>query len=315
MRAFISYSHRDTDALERLHAHLASLRREGSVSTWYDRDILAGSELTPEIQRELESADLFLLLISPDFIASDYCITIEMSHALERHDQGTARVVPIIIEPCDWKSIDSLRRIKAVPKDGKPVSEWANENTAYLDIVQEIRRIVENFQPATTVESAPPSNSPSAQSDRRSRYRVQKDFDEIDRREFREKCFSEIKSYFEEAINEISQIEGIKARFTSDGPSKFYCTIINKLTRRGTAHITVHCGASGAFMGDIYFSFAENAPINTSNGGFQVSHDEYDLFLQDSMSAMTRSGQRLSSEQAAKHLWNQFIEQAGITNA
>lgn len=78
---------------------------------------------TDEFHSELEATDLFLFLVSPDFIASDYCVEQEMRRALERHDAGDARVVPIIVEPCNWTSMNALRRLKAVPIDGKPVSE------------------------------------------------------------------------------------------------------------------------------------------------------------------------------------------------
>ena len=84
MRAFISYSHSDKAALDRLHVHLKNLTREGRIETWYDRNILAGGELDAEIERELEASDLFLLLVSPDFIASDYCVEREMRRRRDR---------------------------------------------------------------------------------------------------------------------------------------------------------------------------------------------------------------------------------------
>ena len=102
MKVFISYSHKDCEALERLHTHLAPLRSEGLIDTWYDRQILAGGKIDAEIGRELESCDLFLMLVSPDFLASDYCVNREMKRALERHREDAAHVVPIIVEPCDW---------------------------------------------------------------------------------------------------------------------------------------------------------------------------------------------------------------------
>ena len=136
MKAFISYSHKDDVALERLHTHMAVLRREGRLDAWFDREILAGGDLDAEIVEQLESCGLFLLLVSPDFLASDYCVDREMERALERHHAGEAQVVPIIVEPCDWKSTP-LRKLKALPRDGKPISEWMNENNAYIDVVKE----------------------------------------------------------------------------------------------------------------------------------------------------------------------------------
>lgn len=110
----------DAAALEHLHTHLANLQREGHIETWYDREILAGDALDDEIERELEAADLFLLLVSPDFIASDYCVERELQRALEGHEAQEARVVPIIVEPCDWITLKPFRRLKAVPEDGNP---------------------------------------------------------------------------------------------------------------------------------------------------------------------------------------------------
>ena len=86
MRVFLSYSHRDEQMLDRLRTHLAPLRREGHIEAWYDREIHAGGELDEEVSEQLESSQLFLLLVSPDFLASNYCYEREMQRALERHD-------------------------------------------------------------------------------------------------------------------------------------------------------------------------------------------------------------------------------------
>ena len=142
MKVFISYSHKDESTLERLHTHLAVLRRDGRIDEWFDREILAGGEIDAEIAERLESSRLFLLLVSPDFLSSDYCVEREMERALERHRSGDARVVPIIVEPCDW-AYTPLRDLKALPRCGKPVSEWTNQNNAFLDVVRELRRVLE----------------------------------------------------------------------------------------------------------------------------------------------------------------------------
>ena len=185
MKVFVSYSHKDEAALERLRTHLATLRRDGRIDEWFDREILAGGEIDAEIAERLESSGLFLLLVSPDFLASDYCMEREMERALERHRSGAARVVPIVIEPCDWTSTP-LRDLKALPQNGKPISEWTNENNAFLDIVQELRRVLdaEGMPHATVREEATVRAGPVQPSVRR--YRVKRDFDEIDRSDFRE---------------------------------------------------------------------------------------------------------------------------------
>ena len=159
MKAFISYSHRDDWARERLHTHLEMLRREGQIEDWYDREILAGDDIDDEISEQLESCELFLPLVSPDFLASRYCYEREMTRALKRHDAGEVRVVPIIIEPCDWAN-SPLKRLKALPRNGKPVVVWTNQNTAFLDVVTELRRIVAGGTEGISDSSAMPSVEP-----------------------------------------------------------------------------------------------------------------------------------------------------------
>ncbi|WP_227272158.1 toll/interleukin-1 receptor domain-containing protein [Roseobacter weihaiensis] len=309
MRAFISYSHQDAVALERLHVHLANLHREGRVETWYDRDILAGDILDDEISRELEAADLFLLLVSPDFIASSYCVEREMQRALERHDAGEARVVPIVVEPCEWAATPQLSRLKAVPKDGNPISEWANANNAYLNVVREIRRIVDAGETA-----APASSAPATQWQGTPPYRVQRDFDEIDRSDYRDAAFITIKAYFRRAIGEIDAVEGLRGRFVNRGETAFGSTVVNRGRQHGAAHITVQCRNAGFALGDIYFSFSESAADNKANGGFNVSSDAYEQFLIATTMMFGDEPDRLNPEQAAAYLWNRFIEQAGITH-
>ena len=98
VRVFISYSHRNEAVWGQLYTHFAPLRREGLIEAWFDREILPGGEIDAEIAHELDACDLFLLLVSPDFLASDYCVEREMSRALERHEAGEARVIPIIVD-------------------------------------------------------------------------------------------------------------------------------------------------------------------------------------------------------------------------
>lgn len=309
MKAFISYSHHDESALERLHTHLAMLRREGRIVDWFDREILAGAELDKEITEQLETCDLFLPLVSPDFLASNYCYETEMTRALERHDAGEVRVVPIIIEPCDWTA-SPLRKLKALPKDGKPVSEWTNQNTAFLDVVTELRRILSEDQtePSAAIPTASEASTPESR-----RYRIKHDFDEIDRSDYRRRAFEEIRKYFESAVAELNDVEGLRGRFSEIGPQSFTCTVVNRAMDRGTAHITVHASRGNAGMGDIYYSFTESAPVNTSNGGFSVESDEYELFLQPWMFTASSDDERLTPNGAAELLWSEFIQQAGVS--
>ncbi|MCA9120431.1 MAG: toll/interleukin-1 receptor domain-containing protein [Planctomycetales bacterium] len=138
---FYSYSHCDECLRDELERHLSSLKREGLISHWHDRRIEGGEEWKTKIDDGLESAHLILLLVSSDFLASDYCYNIEMKRALERHHAGHARVIPIILRSCDW-SAAPFHSIQALPKDGMAVTSWSNQDEAFTDIAKSIRTIV-----------------------------------------------------------------------------------------------------------------------------------------------------------------------------
>jgi hypothetical protein len=99
----ISYAHRDQALKDELILHLSPLRRQGIIAHWHDRNIDAGDDWKQEIDTHFNTAGMILLLVSPDFIASDYCYDIEMKRALERHDAGECRVIPVFLRACHWK--------------------------------------------------------------------------------------------------------------------------------------------------------------------------------------------------------------------
>ena len=142
MKTFISYSHQDESWFERLKIHIAPLIRKGDLSIWSDHEVLAGQPLNSEISKNMESAELFLLLLSPAYFASDYCMNVELNHALVRHQSDDVKIVPIIVEACNWQSISKLNDLKIIPKDAKPISNWEDQNTAFVDVIEEIDRLV-----------------------------------------------------------------------------------------------------------------------------------------------------------------------------
>lgn len=142
---FCSYAHEDEAKLDLLKVHLSVLRRSGLIRLWYDRDIGAGQELDVEVQRHLEQADLILLLVSPSFLASNYCYDREGQRALERHHDGSARVLPIILEFCDWLHTP-FAKLRATPLDGTPISDFQNLHKAYFQITSDIRAAAESLE-------------------------------------------------------------------------------------------------------------------------------------------------------------------------
>ncbi len=142
---FISYAREDEKPRKNLEKHLKSLQHEGIISVWYDRNISAGTEWKYQIDMHLDAAQLILLLISPDFLASDYCYSKEMVRAIERHDNGKARVIPIILRRINWQSTP-FGQLKALPIDGRPVtgSTWRNQDEALFNVTESIIEVIAN---------------------------------------------------------------------------------------------------------------------------------------------------------------------------
>jgi TIR domain len=156
IEVFFSYSHKDEKLREELEKHLSLLRRDGVIASWHDRKISAGTQWAGQIDKHLDTANVILLLISANFLSSDYCYDIEMKRAIERHDMGEARVIPIILRACDWKGAP-FGHIQALPKDAKPVTSWRSRDQAFSDVAQGIKKVVGEL-----MESPVTSNKPQA---------------------------------------------------------------------------------------------------------------------------------------------------------
>jgi tetratricopeptide (TPR) repeat protein len=127
-----------------LEKHLAWLRRRYQLTNWHDREILPGEEWEQAIDAHLNTANLILLLISPDFMASEYCYGKEMQRALERHQAGTCRVIPILLRPTYWKGAP-FSSLQLLPTDAKPITRWPDRDEAFQDVVEEINRTIEDL--------------------------------------------------------------------------------------------------------------------------------------------------------------------------
>jgi hypothetical protein len=149
---FLSYAHEDEPLLQKLETHLSSLKRQGLISTWYDRQIIPGTDWGKVIDQRLVQATIILLLVSPSFFASDYCYQIEMQNALERHESSEAQVIPIIMRPVYWKGAPfahlqglPIAHLQALPTDAKAITTWDNQDEAFVDVVAGIRRAITAF--------------------------------------------------------------------------------------------------------------------------------------------------------------------------
>lgn len=145
VRVAFSYSHKDEELRDQLETHLKLLQRSGFISSWHDRRIMPGDNWKDQIDDNFKQADLILLLVSADFIASDYCYDVEMKMALKRESSGDARVAPVILRACEWREAP-FGKLQALPKDGKGVTSWGNRDEAWNDVATGIRRAVEELR-------------------------------------------------------------------------------------------------------------------------------------------------------------------------
>ncbi|MCD0460077.1 toll/interleukin-1 receptor domain-containing protein [Roseiconus lacunae] len=142
---FYSYSHADEALRNELEKHLSVLKREGFIDQWHDRQIEAGQEWEPSIDKNLMQAHIVLLLVSSDFLASNYCYETEMKAAMERHSVREARVIPIVLRSCDW-SLAPFGKLQALPKDAMAVTSWENQDEAFTDVAKGLRRAVDTVR-------------------------------------------------------------------------------------------------------------------------------------------------------------------------
>ena len=141
---FISYAHADEDLKMQLEKHLTPLKRNGLIDKWSDHQIEPGQDWANQIDRNLKTADIILLLVSPDFVSSDYCTGIELKEAMKRCKNGEAIVVPVILKPCNWMWLE-FKDLQAVPKEGKAITTWPDKDLAFLDVTTRIGQLAQGL--------------------------------------------------------------------------------------------------------------------------------------------------------------------------
>ncbi len=138
-KVFLSYSKADRPLLEQLSTQLALMERKGELQLWDDSDIAPGQEWDNAIKANLAAADVILLLVSADFLATSYIWDVEITKAIERHERGEAKVIPIILRPCDWTDTP-FGKLNGLPSKGKPITKFEDRDEAWLEVVQGIKK-------------------------------------------------------------------------------------------------------------------------------------------------------------------------------
>lgn len=310
-KLFFSYSHKDEELRNELETHLALLKRQGVISSWHDRRITAGSDVDHAISSELESSQIVLLLVSAHFLASDYCYEKEMARALEKHEAGSAVVIPVILHPCDWRSAP-FGHLRATPTDGKPVSMYANQHEAFAIVAKDVREAAKSVQaPELSPKGEENRKSPGArvpQGDRTSNLRIKRKFDDHERDEFLEDSYEYIARYFDGSLQELSaRNPHIKTRFKRLSETSFAAFIYERGERVAECSVS-HGGGTFGSPG-IAYSQSGEAPRNSYNEFLSVVDDGYTLQLKPLGMQMfgDHRGDALTQQGAAEYYWSLFI--------
>ncbi len=312
---FFSYSHKDEEFRDELEIHLSILKRQGVISTWHDRRIGAGKEFNAQISEHIEKDNIILLLVSPYFLASDYCYDIEMKKAMERHEKGEARVIPVIIHPCDWKGTP-FGKLLATPTDGKPISKFTNRHDAFLEVTSAIREAAEEMKGSPAVSQPETTRTPKRKSAkipdpdiRSSNLRIKKTFSDREKDKFLSDAFEYISNYFEGSLKELEKRNPeVESDFRRIDANHFTSAIYigGKVANR----CKIWFGGRQSFPGGIAYSRGHFMVDNSYNESLNVEDDGYMMFLRPIGMTFYRSEQkeRLTLEGAAEYFWEIFIE-------
>lgn len=239
-----------------------------------------------------------------------------MLRAIERHNAGTCAVVPVILRPCDWHDTP-FGGLLAVPKDGKPITQWPDIDAAFLDVTTAIKRIVRERQGSLprSVErkSSPASHAVGATAvitPRSSNLRITKRFTQRDKEVFLQDLFEFITKYFENSLGELSlRNPGIETRFRRIDANRF--TAVAYRDGEAIARCSIVLGSGSGFMSGIAYSNNDSASTSSFNESLSVENDDQAIFLKALGMSMLRRDEektKLTPEGGAELYWNMFIE-------
>jgi hypothetical protein len=311
---FFSYSHRDEALRNELEVHLSMLKRQGILETWHDRRIMPGEEFDKAISKNLEVADIILLLVSPDFLASDYCYDIEMQRAIARHEQNEACVIPVILRPCDWRHAP-FGKLLVMPTDGKPVSKFSSQDDAFLEVVTAIRRVISERKPRQDVarptkQDGLSPNPPVLDAPRSSNLRIRKNFSDHDRDTFLAESFEYIANFFENSLVELSNRNSeVKAVFRRIDANRF--TAVIYVSGKAVTECCILLGGHTFEKNNILYSFNASSSGTSFNESISIRDDGYALFWQPlglpALGGRQDAKNLLTQQGAAEYFWSLLI--------
>jgi hypothetical protein len=314
---FFSYSHADEALRDQLEKQLSILKRQGVIETWHDRRIGVGEEIDKAISENLTSADIILLLISPDFINSDYCYDREMTVAMGRHERGDAVVIPVILRACQWHGAP-FGKLNATPPDGRPITQAVDRDQAFLEVANAVQAAAKKLggrrgvPPALTgpVRIIPTDPSPATSfGPRSSNLRMTKTFTDRDKDRFKHEAFEFMAKFFENSLEELQKRNSsIEGHFRRIDANRFTASAYRN--GKALSRCTVFMGGDSGFSRGIAFAQGETTQSNSHNEMLTIEFDDQSLFLKSlgfGYGQSDREG-KLTPEGAAEFYWAIFME-------
>jgi hypothetical protein len=251
-----------------------------------------------------------LFLVSPDFLASPYCYDVEVARAMERHESGAARVIPVILRTCDWKRAP-FGKLLATPSDGRPIAKWPDRDEAFLDVVDAIRAALPRKETTLAVRSKHPApKGIDSSAPRSSNLGLRKEFTEADLDGFLDEAFEYMALFFENSLAELEKRnDGIKATFKKLDAQQFSAVVYRD--GKAKARCRIRLGGRRGFGNGITYSSNDSVGDSSFNESLSVEHDAQAMYLRPlgmAMHVMKESHSHLTFEGAAEHYWTIFIE-------
>jgi hypothetical protein len=308
VQVFISYSHADEKYRSELEKHLTILQRQGLISVWHDRRILAGDQFDSEINDNLLQAKVVLLLVSSDFLSSNYCYEIEMKTALERHKNGETRVIPVILRACDWQN-SLFGKLMATPKDGKPVTRFTDIDEAFTEIVQAIRAALPAPKQPILPESLTPPRQTKAAIPKSANVFVKKEFSDEEKDSHLADAFEYMATFFQNSLEEIcARNSGVTQNYRRIDANHFSATIYKHGKEANRCKIWL--ATRGSFGNGIAYSEGQfSGSENSMNDSLTVEDDGSLLYLRPLLATShIKVSSKLTFEGAAEYYWARFVE-------
>jgi hypothetical protein len=313
-KVFFSYSHRDEALRDQIETQLALLKRQGLIEIQYDRQIGAGEDIGRATSQFLDSADIVLLLVSPDFLASNYCFDIEMARSMERQRTGDVTVLPVILRPCPWRGAP-FGHLNATPTDGKAISQHPNRDEALLQVAEAVQAAATRIEkrarrpPQSPTVKAAPLPGPQSSYSRPSNSKFAEVPSPVGSDLFLHESFELIARHFEHSLNDLaSRNSRIRVLFDRIDDLRFSARIY----RSGQEVVRCMVSCSGPRGQRIYYRKVATNDSDRYEEVLDIGANDRALFVSSNVTGLDfsplKQSRKYQPEDLAANLWKRLVD-------